>query len=350
MSGGCVTACPAPLTKCGSGPARKCTNTDSDNNNCGVCGTVCPAGQGCSNGQCVNKFPLGAAMNKALVLRMGQMHAQRYIPMLLDRLAAGEIDPGYLATHPVPLTDGVRGYEIFEKDDDIGGNCRSVRRDGHTFDRTGHWLHMRNDYTRQLVEKLMPGELVAVSRKAQIFTHQAFLGFPFQSNTFGLPPEVNKECLLGFIQARETRGQRAEPVNFEQWILHQYGEGIARHFMIPYNSKLYGRHPIAAEINESRTWEGLAGSAGTTALVGAALYWATPFQTPWQSGLMSLLIAVMGFAGGMTMSAIKRDRGVKDYGTLVEGHGGVLDRIDSVCFAAPVFYHVTRYLFSVFPE
>jgi phosphatidate cytidylyltransferase len=109
--------------------------------------------------------------------------------------------------------------------------------------------------------------------------------------------------------------------------------------------KLYGRHPIAPEINESRTWEGLLGSAATTALVGGVLWWATPFGAAWQSGLMSLLIAVMGFAGGMTMSAIKRDRGVKDYGTLVEGHGGVLDRIDSVCFAAPVFYHVTRYFF-----
>jgi threonine dehydrogenase-like Zn-dependent dehydrogenase len=63
----------------------------------------------------VDKFPLGAAMNKALVLRMGQMHAQRYIPMLLDRIAAGEIDPGYLATHPMSLEEGVRGYEIFEK-------------------------------------------------------------------------------------------------------------------------------------------------------------------------------------------------------------------------------------------
>ncbi|MEV4813449.1 zinc-dependent alcohol dehydrogenase [Micromonospora avicenniae] len=72
----------------------------------------------------VDKFPLGAAMNKALVLRMGQMHAQRYIPMLLDRLAAGEIDPGYLATHPLSLEDGVRGYELFEKKQD--GCLRTV--------------------------------------------------------------------------------------------------------------------------------------------------------------------------------------------------------------------------------
>ncbi|MFC0506881.1 zinc-dependent alcohol dehydrogenase [Micromonospora costi] len=72
----------------------------------------------------VDKFPLGAAMNKALVLRMGQMHAQRYIPMLLDRIAVGEIDPGYLATHPLPLEEGVRGYELFEKKRD--GCLRSV--------------------------------------------------------------------------------------------------------------------------------------------------------------------------------------------------------------------------------
>ncbi|RAO03176.1 putative zinc-type alcohol dehydrogenase- like protein AdhB [Micromonospora saelicesensis] len=72
----------------------------------------------------VDKFPLGAAMNKALVLRMGQMHAQRYIPMLLDRLAAGEIDPGYLATHPLSLEQGAQGYELFEKKED--GCLRSV--------------------------------------------------------------------------------------------------------------------------------------------------------------------------------------------------------------------------------
>jgi phosphatidate cytidylyltransferase len=61
---------------------------------------------------------------------------------------------------------------------------------------------------------------------------------------------------------------------------------------------------------------------------------------------MALVISVMGFAGGMTMSAIKRDRGVKDWGQMIEGHGGMLDRLDSVCFAAPIFFHMTRYFFT----
>ena len=111
--------------------------------------------------------------------------------------------------------------------------------------------------------------------------------------------------------------------------------------------KLLGRNVIAPRINASRTWEGFFGGVGTATLLGTALYWATPFE-PWVAAGMSMAIAVFGFGGGMTMSAIKRDRGVKDYGTLVEGHSGVLDRIDSICFAAPVFFHLTRwYLTSV---
>ncbi len=112
-------------------------------------------------------------------------------------------------------------------------------------------------------------------------------------------------------------------------------------------NRLFGRRVIAPQINESRTWEGLFGGIAGTSLLGMMLWWATPFGSFLHSGLMSALIAVMGFAGGMTMSAIKRDRGVQDYGTLVEGHLGVLDRIDSICFAAPVFYHVTRYFFAL---
>lgn len=105
--------------------------------------------------------------------------------------------------------------------------------------------------------------------------------------------------------------------------------------------KLLGRRVIAPAINASRTWEGFIGGALSTMVLGALLYWATPF-TLWGSACMALIIAVMGFAGSMTMSAIKRDRGVEDYGTLVQGHAGVLDRIDSLCFAAPVFFHLTR--------
>jgi len=107
-------------------------------------------------------------------------------------------------------------------------------------------------------------------------------------------------------------------------------------------SRLYGQHVIAPSINAARTWEGLIGGTVSAALAGIVLYWATPYQDVWQAALMSMIIAVMGFAGAMTMSAIKRDRGVRDYGTLVEGHGGVLDRIDAICFAAPVFYLLTR--------
>lgn len=111
------------------------------------------------------------------------------------------------------------------------------------------------------------------------------------------------------------------------------------------SEKLIGQHVIAPAISPNRTWEGFLGGVGCATLFGTAMWWATPFH-PLMAAVMSLIITTMGFAGGMTMSAIKRDRGVKDYGTLIEGHGGVLDRIDSTCFAAPIFFHVTRYLFA----
>ncbi len=110
--------------------------------------------------------------------------------------------------------------------------------------------------------------------------------------------------------------------------------------------RLFGKHLIAETIDTNRTWEGLLGGAGATSVVGLSLYWATPFPHWWQAGAMSLTIAIMASAGGLTMSAIKRDRGEVTSGTLIEGHGGVLSRIDAICFAAPVFYHVTNYFFG----
>lgn len=104
-------------------------------------------------------------------------------------------------------------------------------------------------------------------------------------------------------------------------------------------SLTFPKHKIAPAINSNKTTEGVILGALTTSLAAVGLWYFTPFPLWWQAALAGLIIAGMGFAGTMTTSAIKRDRGVGDYGALVEGHNGVLDRIDSLCFAAPVFFH-----------
>jgi len=109
--------------------------------------------------------------------------------------------------------------------------------------------------------------------------------------------------------------------------------------------KLFGRRQLAPEVSPSKTVEGLAGGVLCATALGASLWWITPFNF-WQAALMSLAITAMGFFGGLVLSAIKRDRGVKDWGNLIEGHGGMLDRLDSVVFAAPIFFHLTRYWFT----
>ncbi len=109
--------------------------------------------------------------------------------------------------------------------------------------------------------------------------------------------------------------------------------------------KLIGRTKVAPNLSPSKTWEGLIGGTLSATAIGTALYWMTPF-TPLQAAGMCLLITLMGFFGGLVMSAIKRDRGIKDWGHLIAGHGGFLDRLDSVIFAAPIFFHVTRWVWS----
>ncbi len=109
--------------------------------------------------------------------------------------------------------------------------------------------------------------------------------------------------------------------------------------------KLFGRTRLAPSVSPSKTVEGLAGGGLTAIAIGTGLFVITPF-TPGQAAAMSTLIVVFGFLGGFTLSAIKRDLGAKDWGRMIEGHGGVLDRLDSLSFAAPVFFHFTRYWFT----
>ena len=109
--------------------------------------------------------------------------------------------------------------------------------------------------------------------------------------------------------------------------------------------KLFGKHKIAPKLSPSKTIEGFVGGVVSASVLGGLLYWLTPFN-PVQAVLISLLICLMGFLGGLVMSAMKRSMGVKDWGNMISGHGGMLDRMDSLCFAAPIFFHVVRYYWA----
>lgn len=109
--------------------------------------------------------------------------------------------------------------------------------------------------------------------------------------------------------------------------------------------KLMGKTLLAPQVSPSKTVEGLVGGGLAAAAVGTSLWWITPF-TPLQAACLSLLIVLCGFLGGLTLSAVKRSLGAKDWGVMIEGHGGIMDRLDSVVFAAPVFFHVVRYNFQ----
>lgn len=109
--------------------------------------------------------------------------------------------------------------------------------------------------------------------------------------------------------------------------------------------KLFGRTKIAPLVSPSKTVEGFVGGGLAATGIGAAMWWITPFS-PLESAAISAVIVFMGFLGGLTLSAVKRSLGAKDWGVMIEGHGGMLDRTDSICFAAPVFFHIVRYFYT----
>lgn len=131
---------------------------------------------------------------------------------------------------------------LFEKEKEVGGLCRSYQMDGFTFDMTGHLLHFRQAEIRDLVEGLLAGSLQKHTRRSFIYSHRTYTEYPFQVNTYGLPSEVVRECLLGFIATLtnpSTPSTKPEDRSFKAWILENLGEGMAKHFMVPFNEKLW---------------------------------------------------------------------------------------------------------------
>lgn len=133
-------------------------------------------------------------------------------------------------------------FRIFEKLGHAGGHAITLEDSGFRFDRTGHLLHLRDPEMRELALAWLGGDWVEVHRRSIIWSNGVYTRYPFQANTYGLPPAVANECLLGFLKAHYATDKK-EPKTFEEFCLTTFGEGISRHFMIPYNSRLWGVHP-----------------------------------------------------------------------------------------------------------
>jgi protoporphyrinogen oxidase len=131
-----------------------------------------------------------------------------------------------------------RDHTILEAENAVGGLCKTYRVDGFHFDCTGHLIHFRTETGKELLMKLVGNQIERHERKAAIFLQNRYTDYPFQANTYGLPPEVIRECLLGFIQTLTTK-RSSHVQNFHDWIYDTFGSGIARYFMIPYNEKLW---------------------------------------------------------------------------------------------------------------
>jgi protoporphyrinogen oxidase len=145
-----------------------------------------------------------------------------------------------------------RDWLLVEKEDKVGGRAGSLRKDGFTFDHTGHLLHLHDPEGRRLIGRLLAGNLDSLERSSWIFSHGTYTRYPFQANTHGLPESVVAECVAGFMRnVHRPQAMGAAP-SFEEWCLKTFGRGICRHFMFPYNRKLW-RRPLSWLTTE---WQG----------------------------------------------------------------------------------------------
>lgn len=129
-------------------------------------------------------------------------------------------------------------YIIIEKEDTPGGLCRSIIKDGFTFDYSGHFIHLRNSKIKNKVFKLLENNVLKINRSAWIYTNRRIIPYPFQANLGSLPDNVKRDCLNGFLN-RSKGLYKGEKDSFNNWSLSTFGPGITKHFMKPYNEKLW---------------------------------------------------------------------------------------------------------------
>ena len=141
---------------------------------------------------------------------------------------------------------GFHDYQLFEKEQVVGGLCRSVYQDGFTFDLTGHLLHVGDPYFKSFIDDVVGfNNLLTVQRRSFVYSHGRFTRYPFQINLFGLPEEVIAECIEGYVLRPKSR---KTPKTFHDWVMAQFGKGFAKHFFLPYQSKIFAHdtHKLTA--------------------------------------------------------------------------------------------------------
>lgn len=111
--------------------------------------------------------------------------------------------------------------------------------------------------------------------------------------------------------------------------------------------KIFGRHKLRENISPNKTIEGSIGAIGVSLVIPFLLWFSFPHFEPWHLVLTGLIVGVGGQLGDLVISFIKRDIGIKDMGAVIQGHGGILDRVDSMIFVAPIFFHVVRWIHGI---
>lgn len=143
-------------------------------------------------------------------------------------------------------------YDIYERESYVGGLATSfVDEQGFTWDIGGHVLHSHYPYFDSVFETVMRGDYLSHQREAWVWIYNRFVPYPFQNNIHRLPKEVYEECLLG-LKELQKKGIPPDPTTFKEWILASFGEGIARHFLLPYNRKVWAYPPE----DMNRVWVG----------------------------------------------------------------------------------------------
>lgn len=185
---------------------------------------------------------------------------------------------------------GFTDYVLFEKEEEIGGLCKSIVQDGFTFDFTGHLLHVNNDYFKSLIHGVIGIEKFnQIVRKSFIYSHNVYTKYPFQINLYGLPIPIIAACIQGYV---ERKSSYIKPVTFVQWVQTHFGKGFAKYFFFPYQKKIFATNlsTITAEwtgrfVPNTSLEQIIAGALSDTAEEGIG--YNASFLYPKQGGIFS---------------------------------------------------------------